>query len=477
MDKPASLLILAMLVVPVRPVLAQPGSLDPTFASGSAASADILDLVLLPDGKLVIGGSFGIYDDTPVSNFTRLTATGDLDPTFAPDAIDGWVREVARQSDGKYVISGDFDHIAGVPRAGLARLHEDGTLDTSFDPGTGANQTIYEIVVLSSGKIMIGGTFTQFNGAWRYRLARLNTDGSLDPTFDPEEGGNYAVYTILEQPGGKVLVGGSFDEWNLDIHRGIVRLDANGEVDDSFDAGGGFIDEAVGILLQQPDGKILAAGGFSLLDGETCNQVARLHPDGARDTGFDAGSGPTGLVYSMALQLDGAIILGGEFLSFSGPISPNLVRLHSNGELDTDFMVGDGPHGSDGGGNGHVYECRIQPNGQLVIAGDFHSYGDVARGNIARVYTDGSSEVPTFGEYEATNPTLFLSTTTLYECDARLGQEVQLRILDMAGRVVFQIPGYRSGPVELRREWFSPGIYSLAASSNRGSMAVRMVVE
>ena len=95
------------------------------------------------------------------------------------------------------MISGDFDHIAGVPRAGLARLHEDGTLDTSFDPGTGANQTIYEIVVLSSGKIMIGGTFTQFNGAWRYRLARLNTDGSLDPTFDPEEGGNYAVYTIL----------------------------------------------------------------------------------------------------------------------------------------------------------------------------------------------------------------------------------------------------------------------------------------
>ena len=84
------------------------------------------------------------------------------------------------QSDGRIIISGSFDTYNGVARNGIARLNTDGSLDITFNPGTGVNNNIFKTSLQSNGKIIISGSFDTYNGVARNRIARLNTDGSLD---------------------------------------------------------------------------------------------------------------------------------------------------------------------------------------------------------------------------------------------------------------------------------------------------------
>ena len=125
-----------------------------------------------------------------------LAQAGSLDLTFDPgDGADSTIRSVVLQPDGKILIAGDFTSYEGTSRNHIARLNADGSLDTSFDPGTGTNDDTehdepggYPIAVQADGKILIGGHFTNYNGTARNRIARLNADGSLDPSFDPGAG-------------------------------------------------------------------------------------------------------------------------------------------------------------------------------------------------------------------------------------------------------------------------------------------------
>ena len=112
-----------------------------------------------------------------------------LDLTFNPTDIgigngaNGIIRTTSIQSNGKIIIGGDFTSFIGTSRNYIARLNTDGTLDSTFNPGTGTNGIIYSSSIQSDGKIIIGGDFTSFNGTERYHIARLNTDGTLDTNF------------------------------------------------------------------------------------------------------------------------------------------------------------------------------------------------------------------------------------------------------------------------------------------------------
>ncbi len=90
---------------------------------------------------------------------------------------------VAVQSDGKVLIGGTFTTYNGTSRGYVARLNSDGSLDTAFATGAGANSQVNSVAVQSDGKILIGGDFTTYNGTSRVRVARLNSDGSLDTGF------------------------------------------------------------------------------------------------------------------------------------------------------------------------------------------------------------------------------------------------------------------------------------------------------
>jgi uncharacterized delta-60 repeat protein len=116
-----------------------------------------------------------------------------------------------------------------------------GSVDLSFNPGSSVNGTIHCLALQSDGKILIGGVFTTVNEAVRNRVARLNTDGSTDFDFDPGSGisGVNTNFAMAVQSDGKIIVGGHFTAVNGTNRNRIARLNADGSLDPSFDTGTG----------------------------------------------------------------------------------------------------------------------------------------------------------------------------------------------------------------------------------------------
>ena len=273
---------------------------------------------------------------------------------------------MALQRDGKVLIGGNFTTINGVSRNCIARLNRDGSLDTSFDPGTGADYSVYDLILQSDGKIIIAGGFQSVNGVGRNSIARLNADGSLDSDFEPN-----ITYpdAIAVQPDGKVLVAGIFIDGSW--HYYVSRLNPDGSLDSHFNAGTGP-NGTVRALLVQPDGRILVGGWFTSIDGVAHSRIARLNPDGSLDTGFDPGSGPDGDVESIALQPNGKVLIGGAFTNVNGVASRGICRLHTNGNVDVHFNVGAGV-------KGEVHSIALTSRSRIFIGGGFWSVNGVPR--------------------------------------------------------------------------------------------------
>src|ERR1051325_11352585 len=140
---------------------------------------------------------------------------------------------------GKTTIGGEFTAVNAVIRNRVARLNTDGSVDPTFNPGTGADAFVSSVVVPPDGRALIGGGFTSFNGIDRHHVARLNVDGSLDTTFNPGAGANGPVYAVELQADGRVLIAGDFTSVNNIPRNRIARLNTNGVVDLSFTPGGG----------------------------------------------------------------------------------------------------------------------------------------------------------------------------------------------------------------------------------------------
>ena len=178
------------------------GSVDSGFHPTSFSPDDALNkfpLVVQPDGKLLVGGSFDTVDGLTRRGIARLNADGTVDSTFL-DGMDGirsdigqpTVYSLARQPDGKVLIAGRFSTVNGVPRTNVARLNADGSLDTSFDNGTsGPNDFVTAVKRQSDGRVLITGAFTSIDDQPRAYVARLygalacgSTDGDVDGAAD-----------------------------------------------------------------------------------------------------------------------------------------------------------------------------------------------------------------------------------------------------------------------------------------------------
>ena len=205
-----------------------------------------------------------------------------------------------------------------------------GLLDPAFDPASGVGALVYSVAVQSDGRILMGGRFTTVNGVGRTNLARLNRDGSLDTTFDLGagigSGLSAAVNAVAVDPQGRILVGGDFTDAGGLARTNLVCLNPNGSVDPNFFAGAGT-DFAVNSVVVQSDGNVLLAGFFARVSGTERNAIARLYADGTLDTGFDPGTGADAVIYSVALQADGKVVVGGGFTSFDDIERPGIARL------------------------------------------------------------------------------------------------------------------------------------------------------
>ncbi len=256
------------------------GALDTSFVSHfGPGDGNVLALLVLADGKILVGGDFQLYDGTAYPGLVRLLPNGLLDGSFDPDGGPvGRVDEVKEQPDGKLIACGDFDTQGGLPYENLLRLNTDGSVDELFDPGTGPSGPVFTAELRADGRLFLAGGFTSFNDATHPRAVQLGADGALDTTFDGPSIGNSVISSIL-QPDGKVVLGGVFNLNDNDVsYPGIARLLSDGSVDPTFQPGMGA-DLTITETESQADGKILIGGSFTTYDGVTRMRIARLHND------------------------------------------------------------------------------------------------------------------------------------------------------------------------------------------------------
>ncbi len=355
------------------------GILDPSFNPSASTNGGVSSLAIQSDGKILLGGSFTACNGVPRYYIARLNSDGSLDTSFSPvsGANDG-IASIAIQEDGKIIIAGYFLTYDGVVCNRIARLNQNGTLDNTFSQqGSGASDGIHAIALQSDGKILIGGYFNQYNGVTRRCIARLNSDGSLDTSFDPGYGTS-AIHAIVLQDNGKILLGGNFVDYNRVRRNYIARVHPDGSLDTTFDPGTGG-DRMVFSIVIQRDGKIIIGGGFSKYNGISRSGIARLNADGSLDNTFISGLGTVLSVKSVALHANNKMVLVGDFKTGYGALRNYIARLHSDGSLDVSFNASL---------DLSAYCVAIQGNGNILIGGFFSSCNGFARKNIARLLGD-----------------------------------------------------------------------------------------
>lgn len=386
---------------------AQQGAIDPTFnptdngfGYGDGANGIVYTSAVQADGKIIVGGTFTNFNGTTKNNVARLNADGSNDLTFNSGAgANGEVWTCAVQSDGKIIIGGNFTSYNGTARTRIARINTDGTIDLTFNPGTGANNDIETVSIQSDGKIIIGGQFTNYNGTAINRIARIDANGAIDPTFVIGTGSDNIVYTSVIQSDGKIIIGGSFTNVNGVARTRVARINTDGSTDVSFTTGSGA-NNIVFTSAIQSDGKIIIGGAFTTYSATASNRITRLNTNGTPDVTFTIGTGANNNLQDLKIQSDGKIIITGDFTAFNGTTINRLARLNTNGSLDVTYSIGSGPTVSTGG-NG-VYACALQADDKAIIGGAFTSYNGSARTRIARINTDGSVDA-TFGYCHGAN--------------------------------------------------------------------------
>lgn len=360
---------------------------------GGVSDNIIYDIKVLDDNKMLVGGHFTSFNGTTKTMLVRLDSNGVLDNTFSipssfnTSASAHYLYAMAVQPDGKILVGGSSTTV------NLIRLNADGSADNTF-PHLLNGQIVRALALQSDGKILVGGSF--YEGIHRYHPngtldSAFNTGGAGIANYSATVG----IKSIVVQPDGKILVGGNFIKYNGDTQKKyFIRLNTDGSVDSTFNTGtgvGGFIN---GIALY-PDGKIVIAGDFSQYNGASRYRVARINTNGDVDstfnpaafTSYPSQSGANMSVYTTVLQPDGKIIIGGTFDKYNNISRRGIARINTDGSIDNTFNVGTGLQG----GNGECFSLALQQDEKVLVGGLFDSYNNTLRESFIRLNGGGTS--------------------------------------------------------------------------------------
>jgi uncharacterized delta-60 repeat protein len=200
---------------------------------------------------------------------------------------------------------------------------------------------------------------------------------SLDPSFQPTvlkapltAGLQLSVNSLAVQPDGKILVAGGFDFVNGVLTGKIQRLNPDGTTDATFNAGGTGANGFISTIVLQPDGKILVGGGFITFNDQPLPLVVRLNSDGSVDSSFTFGTAASiRQISSIALQSDGKILVGSGATLNGGIQTDGLVRLLPNGAVDSSFNIG-----TNLTQGGIISAILVQADGNILIGGSFDNF-------------------------------------------------------------------------------------------------------
>ncbi len=342
---------------------------SPDYAFNPNANNSVYAVAVQADGKVLIGGDFTQVGGQARNRLARLNADGSLDASFQNPSVNQRVYAITVQTDGKILIGGSFDGVGAQSRNSLARLNTDGSLDTGFgNSQISTGNSVYAITIQTDGKILVGGDMFIGPGFQRY-LGRVNADGTFDSTF-PDVVGVGSVRRIKILADGKLMISGSFafiGPSGSSVNRNrIARLNANGSLDPSF----GNVTEISASTIYDfavlPNGQIVIGGSFSY-QSNTRNGLARLNGDGTLDATYDPRT--DGQIRSLALQSDGKLVVGGYFSFMGGQSRRNIVRLNPNGSPEV--FPKDLSLNSTGSSRGRVRAIVLQPDGKILVGGYF----------------------------------------------------------------------------------------------------------
>jgi uncharacterized delta-60 repeat protein len=355
-----------------------------------------------------------------------LDATFDTDGMLRTDiggALDQ-AQGVAIQSNGKIVAAG-YAYTGSYNDFAVVRYNTDGSLDTTFGTGGKVTTPIgvtddqaEAVAIQSNGKIVVAGS--SLNGSdYDFAVVRYNTDGSLDTTFDGDgklttdfgASGEQAFAVAIQSNGKIVAAGGTLPGSDYDF--ALARYNTDGSLDTTFDGDGklatdfsGAYDYAWAVAIQS-NGRIVAAGS-STVGTDQNFALARYNTNGSLDGTFDGDGKLTTdfgsleeVAYGVAIQADGRIVAAGRSGNgFSGDFA--LARYYTNGSLDTTFDT-DGKVTTPFSGEDQARAVAIQPNGKIVTAGltDSGAGADFA---LARYYTNGSLDISFDGDGKVITP-------------------------------------------------------------------------
>ncbi|MEW6158076.1 MAG: immunoglobulin domain-containing protein, partial [Verrucomicrobiota bacterium] len=302
---------------------------------------------------------------------------GDLDLTFSRIQIYGFISKVRLQPDGKFIVLGGFTEVNDFTRRHMARLNADGTLDPSFDPGEGPSVPPMDCVTLPDGSIVVVGPFETFGGLERIGVARLDRTGAVD--------GNFVFHLqfaklIAFTPSQQLLIGGSFWQINGEPWKQLVRINLDGTIDRSFARLDFGHSDYLDSMLVLPNNQVLL--GISSGSSSSLPFLVRLNSDGKQDNTFR----PTITSHSVnAIAVDdsGRILIAKTFQTVNGVAQKDLARLHPDGSLDSTFSVGLGA-------NNPIRDLLVLPDGKLVASGEFTTFQGVPTPGMVVLNSDGS---------------------------------------------------------------------------------------
>jgi uncharacterized delta-60 repeat protein len=431
------------------------GVLDSGFTQCAtmSANAEIQSMMVATDSKIYLGGFISAYNGTTVRSIFRLTSSGIIDSAFAPPTMGtasygygvtdifydsdssgnifamglnsvgsfsvpqvtlltptGSVVSLpvynsvtanstnmmgAVASDGSVYLAGNFTAFGGAGRNRIAKLTSSRAIDSSVPSGSGlgtfssTNRTVYSTASLLDGsnRVYAVGMFASFNGQLGSGVIRIKPDSTYDTSFISSNVSFTVAKSIAETASGRVYVGGGFTTFNGNAANRIIALNSDGTVDSGFAYGGGF-NNAVNVVTLQPNGTgVYVGGSFTGYQNTTANCIVRLNSDGSIDTGFNSGTGFDAYVNGIAPVGDGTndVYVWGTFTNYNGNAVGRIIRLNEDGSIDTSFATGTGF-------SAQVYSAAVisGSGGKIYVGSASGSYNGNPARSLVRLAASGS---------------------------------------------------------------------------------------
>ncbi len=339
----------------------------------------IYTLAIDSDGWIYAGGEFWGVGQASHRNLAKLSAggSGNVDPTWQPDPSAS-VAHVVIDNDGRIYVAGTFANIAGESRRFLTRFSDNGIIDSEWNPAPDSG--VHRMALDVSGWLTVAGLFESIGELPRRGLARISKSetGAVDPDWDPSPDG--WVRALVLASSGDLYVGGSFQSIGGQPRRNLAKLSSHGTglADPLWNPSP---DQYVSALALDSDQRLYAGGNFQSIDNQPIERLARLSGTGVGTADIQWLPRPDGVVAAILAVSDDRVVISGEFTRLDSDTRLGLASIDYSGRagetVDAEF------------GRNKIELIAVQPNGGLIVAGDFLKVNGLRRRGLVRLTPDG----------------------------------------------------------------------------------------